>query len=749
MCVLAATVLKAEPVRLFYMAGTKAYEISRFEEGLPVLDSEVELDENIWASGEKWAFTGELPIDGRYAAPTYPYFVSKQPKTYSIRNDEDRYRVRPDRFYRSLQSWSRKEVADAIFVFGWITGGTISRVMFSTQGASDRYRIELELSGELLDPSGYLAMWAIKDGRPLELMPSSKFSGSNPITSSNSTKTLAKLSDGNLTTSLHIAALNGNLSLVKSLIDEGGAKVDAKTKNGKTPLHFAAQCGRADVVEYLLLNGAKRFAEDEGKNTPIKLAAENGHLDALRLLAPGEAKGSKQKFHYSTALISAIRNDYQSAPIHLLDKGGKIDFKNKEAHKAALSLMRNGKTDLAFWIRDKYKVDPAFSDKGFNFLHAAAGYADVELLQRLKEEGVSVDEKSDSGLTPAVVATGHGNVEAICWLLDNGGRVEGKARVDPVLHAVANRAPSSVVCLIDYGFDVNRQHETGFTPVMLACSLGERAIAESLLDAGGAWVFDEKFSDDTIVDAIELDSPKVLQALIKQGLEPGYKVYDSISLADVAAFNQSQEVLAFLEKSYPNFTDISLVKAALLSEPIKIVKRHAISYPIEMQEKHGDQDILIEMAVLPTGDIGLINTFGDVHKELGNLVIDQLKDWRFDARENDESIATIKFRMPLRTTLREEDIFEMQDLTEPPIAISRAKPNYPYSAWRSGGSGVVMAEWIIATDGSVVFPKIIKSSSVDFEAPALESIKRSVWSPGKIDGKPVAVRVRQEMTFSP
>ncbi|RWO77977.1 MAG: c-type cytochrome [Mesorhizobium sp.] len=53
---------------------------------------------------------------------------------------------------------------------------------------------------------------------------------------------------------LHIAVRSGCLDCVKALV-EAGADVNAKTKDGKTPLHMAELKGQREVAEYLLSHG--------------------------------------------------------------------------------------------------------------------------------------------------------------------------------------------------------------------------------------------------------------------------------------------------------------------------------------------------------------------------------------------------------------------------------------------------------------------------------------------------------------
>jgi cytochrome c len=61
-------------------------------------------------------------------------------------------------------------------------------------------------------------------------------------------------SQRNRENALHIAARSGCLDCVKALV-EAGADVNAKTKDGKTPLHLAKFKGQREVADYLLSHG--------------------------------------------------------------------------------------------------------------------------------------------------------------------------------------------------------------------------------------------------------------------------------------------------------------------------------------------------------------------------------------------------------------------------------------------------------------------------------------------------------------
>ena len=63
--------------------------------------------------------------------------------------------------------------------------------------------------------------------------------------------------------------------------------------NKRTPLHWAADYGKVDVIEYLLSKGANIEAKDNYGNTPLFAAIYEGHDAAVAaLLAKGANKNA-------------------------------------------------------------------------------------------------------------------------------------------------------------------------------------------------------------------------------------------------------------------------------------------------------------------------------------------------------------------------------------------------------------------------------------------------------------------------
>ena len=85
-------------------------------------------------------------------------------------------------------------------------------------------------------------------------------------------------------TALHAAAYAGNLAIVKLLVAKGAAVNDTHNFYKMSPLHAAAEEDRADVVAYLLAKGADIEAKERNGYTPLSQAGWRGYWDAAGLL---------------------------------------------------------------------------------------------------------------------------------------------------------------------------------------------------------------------------------------------------------------------------------------------------------------------------------------------------------------------------------------------------------------------------------------------------------------------------------
>jgi ankyrin repeat protein len=89
------------------------------------------------------------------------------------------------------------------------------------------------------------------------------------------------LSDKNGETPLMMASIDGNLSLVKTLVIGHKAQLD---HIGWTPLHYACAKGQLEVAQFLIANGAIVDSMSLGNTTPLMMAVQSGNEQVVKLL---------------------------------------------------------------------------------------------------------------------------------------------------------------------------------------------------------------------------------------------------------------------------------------------------------------------------------------------------------------------------------------------------------------------------------------------------------------------------------
>jgi len=116
------------------------------------------------------------------------------------------------------------------------------------------------------------------------------------------------LKDNRGNTSLHVAASTGSgqvsVSLVQLLLEQGAEK-DVQNNLGRTPLHEATIHGNEEIMEKLLLSGARREMRDWEGNTASDWAIRNNNVSLARILSCG---GQPVQTGLGLDLMSIINN---------------------------------------------------------------------------------------------------------------------------------------------------------------------------------------------------------------------------------------------------------------------------------------------------------------------------------------------------------------------------------------------------------------------------------------------------------
>ena len=185
---------------------------------------------------------------------------------------------------------------------------------------------------------------------------------------------------------------------------------------GLTPLIHAASTGYYPVVEFLISKGAKVDSLTQKRETPLMYAAKNGNIQVMELL---------------------------------LEKGADINKKNDDGYSALFFAAIGERVDsLEFLVSRGLSIESV--DKcGNTILHAACGVKAINVAKFCLLKGIAVDARNQAKETPLYKAIESQGAEIVDFLLDNNA-------------------------------DINVKDKDGRTPLMLAASLPQLSIIQSI-----------------------------------------------------------------------------------------------------------------------------------------------------------------------------------------------------------------------------------------------------------------------------
>jgi len=124
---------------------------------------------------------------------------------------------------------------------------------------------------------------------------------------------------------LHYAANGGHSEIVEWLLQHGADVNKEREDDDCTPLYLSASKGNLEIMKLLIKKGADINKTNKYGWTPLNSAAENGHLEVVKLLIENGADIHKSSKYGWTPFYSAANNGHFGVVKLLIDNNAKID----------------------------------------------------------------------------------------------------------------------------------------------------------------------------------------------------------------------------------------------------------------------------------------------------------------------------------------------------------------------------------------------------------------------------------------
>jgi len=332
------------------------------------------------------------------------------------------------------------------------------------------------------------------------------------------------------------AIRNDDLTTLRALVQENG--VDAKDRQGQTPLMVATAFGSPQAMRLLLASGADVRAVSSAGVTALHWAAPS-EVKVQLLLEAGADVNVVTQLGRTPLLIAASSNGGGESVRLLLQKGAKVT------------------------VTDGIGMTP---------LTAAALVNDTEVVKLLVAKGAPAEVPSANGAaaTPLMAAATNGNLETVRLLLARGANPNAVSadsantvkngpiafgRMTALHFAVLSGNPDVVQRLMTADADIDRVDVRGMTPLMMAIATDrpDLRIVRMLVDAGASTSL-RSTAGETVIDwAKKFQHPGVLAALKLRPETPIAAASTGTTL--VAAHAQTPR--AAVERSLPPLREAS------------------------------------------------------------------------------------------------------------------------------------------------------------------------------------------------